>query len=147
MRNECMHSAAVWLRWKNGLRRAWIANKKDFSTESFELHSSVSHSECRNIIQLNLATSTNVGRWIIFLLSCTRENEGPTKVVFFCTGWTSKWCRKWDYRSLVPWSPDPSDSLISWLICWTVWISVSKSVNFLFTHFSETISTSQPACR
>lgn len=111
MRNECMHFAAVWLRWKNSLLRAWIANKKDFSAESFELQSSVSHSECRNIIQLNLATSTCVGKWIIFLLSCTRENGGPTIFFFFFfwTGRTSKGYRKLDYRFL--------DSLISWLIC------------------------------
>lgn len=31
--------------------------------------------------------------------------------VFFCTDWTSKRCRKLDYRFL--------DSLILWLICWT----------------------------
>lgn len=48
VRNECMHFVVTWLRWKNGLLRAWIANKKDFSAESFELQSSVSHRKAEN---------------------------------------------------------------------------------------------------
>lgn len=58
--------------------------------------------------------------------------------VFFSTDWTSKRCRKLDYRFL--------DSLILWLICWTAWISLPKSLNFLFSqpsHSSETNSTLQ----
>lgn len=108
--------------------------------------------QSRNIIHLKLATSTHVGKWIIFLLSCTKENRGPTEVVgcffggfcfvlfgvfvvvVFFTGWTSKWCRKLDYRFL--------DSLISWLICWTFWISLLKSL-LIFFSLSPLISVRQ----
>lgn len=58
---------------------------------------------------------------------------------FFFTLWTPKWWRELDYRFL--------GSLISWLIYWTPWISLPKSLNFLFTqpsHFTETILTLQP---
>lgn len=139
MRNECMNFAVVWLRWKNGLLRASVANKMDFSAENFELQSCLLQ-QSRHISHLNLVIFTHGWKWIIFLLSCRRENRGPTKVVgyFFCTDWTSKRCRKLDYRFL--------DSLISWFICWTAWISLPKSLNFPFSrpsHFSETNSTLQ----
>lgn len=60
----------------------------------------------------------------LILYKGERKSNKSCGLFFFCTGWTSKWCRKLDYRFL--------DSLISWLICCTVWISLPKSLNFLF---------------